>query len=145
LLESLEHGFLLENLRRVGPDWRIDYRPDPNYSASGIEEKVLHGMSGYILIDAKDMRLHYVEGALPQDVNIGFGILATVHAGSHFLTEKAVEDGQWRTIRALNDIHGKAVLFKTLTRNQEVMRNDFRRVPMDLNLAQAVALAESNK
>ena len=142
MLELLPKGFILENLHPQGSDWRIDFRPDPNYSASGIEEKVLHGMSGYLLIDQKDIRLHYVEGRLPQDVSIGFGLLATLHAGSHFETTKTPIQGQWRTVKVISDVRGKAALFKSIAKNQDVARTQFHRLDQPLSLQQAVALAE---
>jgi hypothetical protein len=142
MLALLPKAFILEHLRPQGTDWRIDFRPDPAYSASGIEEKVLHAMTGYLLIDQKQLRLHYIEGAMPQDVSIGFGLLATIHAGSHFLTAKEPIQGQWRTTRVISDVRGKAALFKSIARNQDVTRSEFHRLDAPPNLAQAVALAE---
>jgi hypothetical protein len=142
MLALLPKAFILENLRAQGTDWRIDFRPDPAYSASGIEEKVLHGMAGYLLIDQKLLRLHYIEGAMPQDVSIGFGLLATIHAGSHFVTAKAPIQGQWRTVRVISDVRGKAALFKSIAKNQDVTRSQFHRIDAPLTIPQAVALAE---
>lgn len=97
-------------------------------------------MSGWMLIDQKQMRLHHIEGRLPQDVSIGFGILATVHAGSNFESTKAMYYDQWRTIRVISDIRGKAALFKAISRNTDVARTEFKRVDNNLTVAQAVEL-----
>ena len=134
---------MLENLRAEGSDWHIDFHPDDAYSPDGTEEKVLHGMSGYLLVDRKQMRLHHVEGRLAADVTIGFGLLATVRAGSNFMTTKQEMEGQWRTVRTLTDIRGKAALFKSLSKSQDVTRTEFRRVPDALSVTQAVALVEN--
>ncbi len=142
MLELLPKAFLLGDLREEGADWRIDFRPDPAYSPSGIEEKVLHGMSGFLLINRKDLRMHSIEGRMEKDVTIGFGLLATVHAGSSFSSLKAPYQGQWRTTHVLSDIRGKAALFKSIARNQDVTRSQFHRLDTPLSLAQAVALAE---
>ncbi len=144
MLGLLGRGFLLENLRAEGPDWHIDFRPDEAYSPSSTEEKVLHGMVGFLLVDRKQMRLHHVEGRLPEDLSIGFGLLATIKAGSRFATTKQPMEGQWRTVRTLTDIRGKAALFKSLSRSQDVARTDFRRVPDEISVAQAVAMAENS-
>jgi hypothetical protein len=142
LLELLPKAFALENVRAVGDDWRIDFRPDPAYSPSGLEEKVLHGMSGFLLVNQKQMRLHHVEGSMAQDVSIGFGLLATLHAGSHFSSTKEPFNGQWRTVRAVSDFRGRAALFKTIAKNQDVTRSMFQRLDGSPSLQQAVALAE---
>jgi len=143
MLDLLGRGFLLENLRADGPDWHIDFRPDDAFSPDSTEEKVLHGMTGYLLVGRRSMRLRHVEGRLPADVSIGFGLLATIKAGSSFTTTKEEFDGQWRTVRTVSDIRGKAALFKSLSRSQDVTRGEFRRVPDDLSVAQAVVMAEN--
>jgi hypothetical protein len=142
MLDMIPKGFILENLKEQNGDWRVDFRPDPKYSPSGMEERVLHGMSGWMLINEKAMRLHHIEGRLPQDVSIGFGLLATVHAGSNFESTKGQFDDQWRTIRVISDIRGKAALFKTIAKNQDVARTEFKRVDNHLSVADAVALLE---
>lgn len=142
MLELLGKAYLLENLRVEGTDWKMDFRPDPGYSPNGIEEKVLHGMSGSLLIDQQQIRLHHVEGRIAQDVGIGFGLLATVHAGSHFLTTKAPFEGQWRTVRVVSDMQGKVAMFKSMAKDQDVTRSLFHRVDDSLDLAAAVAMAE---
>jgi hypothetical protein len=141
MFDLLPKGFILENLQEQNGDWRIDFRPDPKYSPSGIEERVLHGMSGWLLIEEREMRLHHIEGRMPQDLSIGFGLLS-VKAGSNFESTKASYDGQWRTIRAISDIRGKAALLKSLDRNQDVVRSEFKRVENNLTVAQAVAMVE---
>lgn len=142
MLDLLPKGFILENIKPQSEDWHIDFRPDPKYSPSGTEEKVLHGMSGWLLVTQTGMRLHHIEGRLPADVGIGFGLVANVKAGSNFETTKAVEEGQWRTVRVVSDIRGKAVLFKTISKNEDVVRTEFKRVPNNLTVAQAVEMLE---
>jgi hypothetical protein len=142
MLELLPTAFLLENMRAQGEDWRIDFRPDPNYSPSGVEDKVLCAMSGYMLITRQGLRLHHIEGSLANNVNIGFGLLATIHAGSRFETTKAPFFGEWRTVHVLSDIRGRAVLFERIAKNQEVTRSEFHQLEQPLSVAQAVALAE---
>ncbi|HZL26646.1 MAG TPA: hypothetical protein VFC39_08960, partial [Acidobacteriaceae bacterium] len=142
MMDMLPKGFFLENMRPQGDDWHIDFRPDPNYSPSGIEERVMHGMSGWLLVTQTGMRLHHIEGRLPADVNIGFGLLASVKAGSNFETTKAIAEGQWRTVRVISDIRGKAALFKTIGKNEDVARTEFKRVPNNLTVAQAVEMLE---
>ena len=123
LLQLLARGFLFENIRRDGPDWRIDFKPDPDYSPSGTEEKVVHAMNGTLAIDAAQLRLHVVDGSLPTDLSLAFG-LATVKAGTHFSSTKGQVEGAWRTLRVVSDVRGKAVLFKSLSKNTDVVRSD---------------------
>jgi hypothetical protein len=141
MLDLLSKAFILENIKEQNQDWRIDFRPDPKYSPSGIEEKVMHGMSGWLLINQRQMRLHHIEGRMPKDLSVDLGLLS-VKAGSNFESTKAVYEGQWRTERVISDMRGKAVLFKSISRNVDVARTEFKRVANNLTVAQAVELVE---
>jgi hypothetical protein len=143
MMSILQKAFLMENMRAEGPDWRIDLRPDPAYSPEGMQEKVMHAMSGYILINQKELRIHRLEGKLPQDVSIGFGILATVHAGTHFLTERSEVGEEWRTTHVVSVLNGRIIFFKTLSKNQDMVRQQFHKLEQPLTLKEAVALAET--
>jgi hypothetical protein len=143
MMSILQKAFLMENMRAEGPDWRIDMRPDPNYSPDGMQEKVMHAMNGYILINQKELRIHHLEGQLPQDLSIGFGILATVHAGTHFVTERSEVGDEWRTTHVVSVLNGRIIFFKTLSKNQDMVRQQFHVLEKPLTLKEAVALAET--
>ena len=142
MLDDLDKGFVLDNVALENGVWHIDFRPNPEYSPSGIQERVLHGMTGWLAIDAHDLRLVHIEGHLPTDVSIGFGLLATIHAGSHFESDREFIDGHWRTVHVVTDIRGKAVLFKSVSKDTDMTRSDFHYLEPDITLAQAVALVE---
>jgi hypothetical protein len=143
MMSILPKAFLLENMREEGPYWHIDLRPDPNYSPDGMTEKVAHAMSGYVLIDRKELRIRHLEGHLPTDLSIGFGILATVHAGTHFVTERSEVGDEWRTTHVVSVINGRIIFFKTLNKNQDMVRQQFHKLEKPLTLKEAVALAET--
>jgi hypothetical protein len=142
MLDLLPKAFVFDNVRLKEGVWTMDIHPNPEYSPHGIEERVMAAMSGTVMIDATQERLMHVEGRLPQDVSIGFG-LVTVKAGSHFSSDRADEDGHWRTLHVLTAINGKAVLFKSVGKDTEVTRSEFRYLQPGMTVAQAVALAES--
>lgn len=143
MLELLPRAFVFENARMEGPYERIDFRPNPEYQPQNLEERVLHGMNGSMLVEPKAIRLHKLEGVLPQDVSIGFGILATIHAGSRFATERAgVGQGEWKTTLIDTDLNGRAIFFKAISRKQHSEHGEFREIAADTTVTQAVAMAE---
>ena len=143
MLELLPRAFLFENARMEGGYERIDFRPNPDYQPQSLEERVLHAMNGSMLVEPKTVRLHRLEGSLPQDVSIGFGLLAPIHAGSRFLTERGpTSTGEWKTTRIDTDIRGRAIFFKAISRQQHSEHGDFHEVAPDISVTQAVALAE---
>jgi hypothetical protein len=141
MLDLLPKAFVFDNVRLKDGVWTMDMHPNPEYSPHGIEERVMCAMSGTVVIDAAQERLMHVEGRLPQDVSIGFG-LVTVKAGSHFSSDRADEDGHWRTLHVLTAINGKAVLFKSVGKDTEVTRSEFHYLQPGMTVAQAVALSE---
>lgn len=143
LLSLLPHAFLFSDPRPEGNYLRIDYRPDPDYKTQSIEERILHATSGSMLVEPKALRLHLIQGRLPEDVTIGFGLLATIRAGSSFdTTRDSLGQPDWKTTRLNTDINGKAIFFKSIARKEHAEHSNFVRVSNDLTVPEAVALAE---
>jgi hypothetical protein len=143
MLSLATKAFLFSDPQPDGNFLRIDYRPNPDYETQSIEERILHAMSGSIIIDPQAMRLHYVDGRLPQDVSIGFGVLATVRAGSSFSTTRdRLGAPDWKTIQLDTAINGRVMFFRSIAKNEHAEHSNFTRVPDDITIPQAVALAE---
>jgi hypothetical protein len=146
MLTLLPKAFLFGDVREQDGELLIDFRPNPEYEPQSLEERVLHGMSGSMMIDAKAMRLHHIEGRMPTDMSIGFGLLATIHAGSSFATSRDPTSNsatpEWKTTLIDSAIDGKAILFKAIARNEHAEHSNFIRVADNLSVAQAVAIAE---
>jgi hypothetical protein len=141
MLALLHKAFLFDEPHSDGNDLRIAYRPDPAYQPRTMEEKVLHAMSGAVLVDERTMQLHRIEGKIPTDVSLGYGLLGTVHAGSSFSTEHEMEPGgEWKGAMVNTAIEGKAMLFKEIGRNEHVVHSEFKRLPDSISLSEAVAL-----
>ena len=142
LLAALPNDFLFDNVVLQNGLWSMDFRPNPQVSPSGLEERVLHNMAGHLVIDARDLRLVHMDFHLTQDVSIGFGLLANVHAGTSFVSDRELADGRWHTTHIASQVHAKAMLFKTLNMNLDLVRTRF--IPLDHNITipQAVALLE---
>lgn len=143
LLELVPRAFVFSNLREQGGEIHIDFAPDPNYAPQSMEQRVMHTMVGTVVIDEKQMRLHHIEGRLPQDVSLGFGLLATIRAGSTFAnTRDPIEPPDWKTASITTDVNGRALFFKTISRKEHAEHSNFQRLPDDIPIPQAVALAE---
>jgi hypothetical protein len=143
LLMLLPNAFLFSDARDEGGFQRIDFTPNPDYAPQSMEERVLHAMNGSMLVDPKAMRLRKIEGRLPADVSIGFGLLATIRAGSTFgTTRESFGQPDWKTTMLDTNINGRAIFFKSIAKKEHAEHSDFVRVPNDLTVTQAVALAE---
>ncbi|MBB5327394.1 hypothetical protein [Tunturiibacter gelidoferens] len=143
MLTLLGKAFLFNDPRVDGSDLEIGFRPDPAYKTQSLEERVLHAMSGTLLVDQRTLQLHMIEGKMPQDVSLGYGLLGTVHAGSSFNTTHEMEPGgDWKDAVVNTAIEGKAMLFKEIGRNEHMIHSEFQQLPPDISVAQAVEMLE---
>ena len=143
MLQLLPKAFLFDPPAVEGLYTRIRFRPNPDYQPQSIEERVLHGMTGSVLIDRKMIRLREVAGNMPEDVSLGFGPFAIIRSGSNFSTQRLHADGNdWKTETVHTDINGKALFMKNLARKQEVKRWGYKKIGDNLSVSDAVTMAE---
>ena len=143
MLQLLPKAFLFDPATRENGLLRVNFRPNPAYAPQTLEERVLHGMSGFVLIEPAQLRLHEVSGRMLSDVSIGFGLLATIHAGSNFLSIRIpLEGSDWKTQTLHTDIKGRALFLKTIAREQDSHHTGFQKIDDRLSLPDAVTLLE---
>jgi len=141
MLDLLPKAYLFSNSHREGSFLRVDFQPNPNYSPQSMEERVLHAMTGSMLIDQSQARLHELNGRLPEDINIGFGLIATFHTGSSFSTMRnPVPGNEWKTAVIDTDIKGRAMFFKSIGKKEHVEQSEFKQIPKDTTVAQAIQM-----
>jgi hypothetical protein len=140
MLEVLPHDFVFENVVLDRGVWRMTFRPNPDYSPSGIEERVLHNMAGTLVIDAHDLRLIHMDFHVVQEVSIGFGLLADLHTGSNFVSDRQQTDGHWHTLHVATEVHAKAMVFKKIDLNVDIYRSEFQPLDHELSVPEAATL-----
>ncbi len=141
MLDLLPRAFLFDSPGTDGHWLRINYHTNPAYVPQTYEERVLHAMSGTMLVDERTTRLHLLEGSLSSEVTFGYGLLATVHKGSSFATTRdPIAPDVWKTTSM--DVHfdGRAIFFKTISRQQHSIHRDFKPIPGDLSIPRAIEL-----
>jgi hypothetical protein len=120
---------------------RFKFRPDPSYVPPTRVEQVLTGMSGHLLIDAKENRVAEIDGTLEKEVGFGWGILGHLDRGGRFLVQQAdVSDHHWEVTRMELTFTGKILFFKKLNISSSDLFSDFHQVSSDLTFAQGVEL-----
>ena len=143
MLQLLPKAFLFGAPMSEGESLRIPFTPNPDYSPQSLEERVLYGMSGSVLVDTQTIRLRGIDGRMGKDVSIGFGLLATIRAGSNFSTTREHVGGEdWKTQLVHTDINGKALFLKTIARQQDAKHWGFQKIAGEMTVAQAVEKLE---
>lgn len=141
MLELLPQAFSFEEGGSEGLWLRINYKPNPDYIPRTYEERALHGMSGMLLVDSHSRRLHQLSGRLDDDVTFGYGLLGTIRRGTNFTTTRdMIAPAVWKTTFLDAHIDGRVVIFKTISRNQHSVHQDFQALPIDITLSLAAEL-----
>jgi hypothetical protein len=137
LMSLMPQAFVYEYDGLEGNLVRIKFRPKPDYVPPTYEARVIHSLAGTVLIDAEHKRLAKVMGQLMNRVDFGYGLLGRIDSGTVELGRVEVGPLEWKT--AFINIHfsGRAVIFKTINKEQYERRSDFRAVSGELNLADA--------
>lgn len=153
ILRALPDAFLFEpdgtqagtdSVGRTGDELvRLNFRPNPKYDPPSRVEQVLTGMSGHILVDAKENHIAEIDGTLQKEVGFGWGILGHLDRGGRFAVQQAdVGNNHWEVTRMELAFTGRILLFKKLSIRSVDVFSNFHAVPADLSFAEGVQMLE---
>jgi hypothetical protein len=120
---------------------RLSFRPNPAYNPSTYETRVYHALSGEIWIQPKQKRLAKLDGHIVNEIDFGYGLLGRIEKGGSFqIRRDQMAENRWKT--TLVDVHisGRIVFFKSINRDQHVVRSAFKPVPSTISVKDAVAM-----
>jgi hypothetical protein len=135
------------------PCYHMRFHPNPDYPAHSIEARIFHAMAGDLWVSVDNKRLVRLDGKLQDNVDFGFGILGRLYKDGWFRLERThvvstanggVGYGDWKTQRLEVHMTGRAMLFKTISRETSEIRSGFAPVPPGLSLQQAAALVHQS-
>ncbi len=128
-----------------GPCYRLTFKPNPNFNPPDREAEVYHGMMGELWVDQGQERMVKLDAHLIDDVDFGWGILGKLYKGGSIMVQQAdVGDHHWETTHMKLNLHGKALLFKSLDFETQEDASDFAPVPPQMTYQDAVKLLEGN-
>lgn len=129
--------------QQTGPHVLIRFWPNPAYSPSGYEDRILHGLSGQIVVDQTIKRLVSIDGKIEHKIDFGFGLLGYVNPGGSFVvTRTEVSPTHWKTNQVDVDVVGRILLLSEVSKVQRETRWDFEPVPQSITLAEAAKRLE---
>jgi hypothetical protein len=134
MLRLLPQAFIWTLTGQEGNVATLSFKPDPNFSPSGFEAKVLSAMGGQITVARtpgdRDDRIASIKGTLLDDVTFGWGILGRLRkGGSFYVVRKEIAPGHWQMITSNVHINGHALFFKTIGSDEDEARTDFKLSP----------------
>jgi hypothetical protein len=143
LLKLLPDAFLYSYAGRGGALVKLNFRPNPNFHPQSRQAAVFHDMVGSLWLNLKQQRLARIQGRLNQEVKFAGGLLGHLDKGGTFdVKQTQIAPGIWDVSYMNVQMKGKALFFKTISVQEKDSRSDYRRVPSNLSLAQAVSLVK---
>jgi hypothetical protein len=143
LLNQMPDAFVWKVEGETGDGISMSYRPNPDFDPPSMESRVMSAMSGTMVVSKPGHRIKTFTGRLMDDVTIGWGFLARIHAGSNFDVERReVAPGLWQITETHVHIDGHALFFKTIGQQQDELNSEFTEVPPGTTLEQAVAMSQ---
>jgi hypothetical protein len=139
LLRVLPEAFLFEDQGKRGDMEKLVFRPNPAFNPNNYEERGLHAMTGMVFVDIQEKRLAQFSGTLTKQVDFGLGLIGHLGKGGTIQVSRVrLSPGLWKTSFTRIDLDGRFVLFKTFSKQQDETHSDFKPLPSDTSIEQAL-------
>jgi len=145
LLKEVPRIFVFRIIHSEGAYTRIAFQPSPSFQEKSYQDRVVHAMSGTLLIHTGDMRLCELDAQLQHRVEFGYGIFGELSDKTRvFLARQEVSPAQWTTTKIHVHLDGSILFLKSISRDVEASRYGFKLVAHSLTVAEAADVVRSN-
>ena len=138
LLKMLPDAFIWSIEGEKGSQLLLHFKPDPRFDPPDLEARVFAAMEGEMAIDRQQHRVATLKGRLVHDVKIGWGLLGELKAGGTFDVERReLKPAIWEIVETHVHIQGHALIFKTISENEDDVKWNFKQIDQSTSLQQA--------
>jgi hypothetical protein len=140
LLRLLPDGFIWTVLRTTPEETTLHFVPNPAFHPPTHEARVFAAATGELIADNRQHRIRSVHGTLIHDVTFGGGLLGRLKQGGSFdIEQRQVAPSLWQLTLIHIHMDGSALLFKSISFQEDDDRSRFTRQPDNVTLDQAAA------
>jgi hypothetical protein len=140
LLKLLPAAFLWTQTGATPTTTSLHFEPAPNFHPPTREARVFSSMTGDLVIDNQQHRICKVKGHLIHDVTFGGGLLGRLKELSSFsLEQQQVGPALWELTAIHVHLVGNALLFKSVSLQEDDERSRFQPEPANVTLEQAAS------
>ncbi len=138
LLKLLPEAFIWTQTGATATTTSLHFDPAPNFHPPTREARVFSSMTGDLVVDNQQHRICKVKGHLMHDVTFGGGLLGRLKERSSFaLEQQQVGPSVWELTAIHVHLEGNALLFKSVSLQQDDKRSKFHPQAGDATLEQA--------
>jgi hypothetical protein len=141
LLKLLPVAFIWTQTGTTATNITLHFEPAPNFHPPTREARVFSTMTGDLVVDNQQHRIGRMSGHLMHDVTFGGGLLGKLKERSSFsLQQDQVGPSLWQLTSFHVHLEGNALIFKSISLQQDDDRSSFQLEPATTTLDQAAAL-----
>jgi hypothetical protein len=141
LLKLLPVAFIWTQTSTTATNTSLHFEPAPKFHPPTREARVFSSMTGDLVVDNQQHRVGRMSGHLIRDVTFGGGLLGKLKERSSFSLEQGqVGPSLWQLTSFHVHLEGNALIFKSISLQQDDDRSRFQLEPSTTNLDQAATL-----
>jgi len=138
LLKLLPAAFIWTETGATTTTTSLHFEPSPSFHPPTREARVFSSMTGDLVVDNQQHRICKVKGHLIHDVTFGGGLLGRLKERSSFaLEQQQVGPSLWELTAIHVHLEGNALLFKSVSLQQDDKRSRFQPEVANITLEQA--------
>ena len=138
LLKLLPEAFVWTQTGATATTTSLHFDPAPGFHPPTREARVFSSMTGDLVVDNQQHRICKVKGHLMHDVTFGGGLLGRLKERSSFsLDQQQVGPSVWELTAIHVHLEGNALLFKSVSLQQDDKRSRFQSEAANVTLEQA--------
>ncbi|HYK36540.1 hypothetical protein [Alloacidobacterium sp.] len=116
----------------------LHFKPDPHFQPPSRQARVFSAMEGDMTVNNDHHRIQELKGHLIHNVDFGYGLLGRLNQGGSFAVERQdTGQGEWQITSTHVHIQGHALIFKSISEQEDDVKTSFSREPDNVTLEQA--------
>src|SRR6202789_72996 len=141
LLKLLPEAFIWTQTGATATTTSLHFDPSPDFHPPTREARVFSSMTGDLVVDNQQHRICKAKGHLMHDVTFGGGLLGRLKERRSFsLAQDQVGPSLWQLTSFHVHLEGNALIFKSISLQQDDDRSRFQLEPSTTTLDQAATL-----
>ncbi|MGB7266296.1 MAG: hypothetical protein WBC92_12345 [Terracidiphilus sp.] len=138
MLGMLPQAFLWTKVGEQGNETILRFTPNPQFEPPTWEARVFAAMAGQMAVDNSQHRIVSLKGRMIHDVRFWGGLLGDLKAGGSFDVERReIGPGEWAITETHVHIEGHALIFKSISEQEDDVKRSFKELPARVSLASA--------
>ena len=138
LLNMLPQGFNWSIASRQSGETVLHFWPNQNFNPPNWQARVFAAMAGEMTVNDAQHRIVSLQGRLIHDVKFWGGLLGDLKAGGTFDVERReIGGGDWQITQTHVHIQGHALIFKTISEEEDDVESKFKELPQNIPFEEA--------